>query len=302
MKLKLITILILIYSSQIMAQETIPLWSGNIPNQNITDEQEIVEEGDIVWVKNVQKPLLEIYLPAPRQATKRGVIICPGGGYSGLAYDWEGIDIAKWLNSKGIAAFVLKYRLPGSKSLIEPHKTPLMDAQRAVRIVRNHAEEWNIDKDKIGIMGFSAGGHVASTLATHYGTKQKSYDELDSISAKPDFAVLVYPVVTMHDNYTHEGSKTNLIGKEPSQEMKDFYSNELHVDENTPPTFLVHSSDDGAVHVMNSILFYQSLQKHSIYAEMHIYPEGGHGYSLAIGKDHLESWPNRLADWLKTLK
>jgi len=286
----------------ITAQEVLPLWSGEVPNQLVTDEKEIVENEDLLWIRNVQVPTLEVYLPTKRQATGRAVIICPGGGYLGLAYDWEGVDIAKWFNAKGIAAFVLKYRLPGSKSLIAPHKAPLMDAQRAIRMVRKQASQWNVDQDNIGIMGFSAGGHLASTLATQHDTEQKEYDALDAISARPDFAILIYPVITMADEYTHMGSRTNLLGAAPHDEMKVLYSNELQVDKNTPPTFLVHSSDDRTVPVMNSILFYQALQKNNIYSEMHIYPKGGHGYSLALGEKYLDTWTDRLSDWLKYLE
>jgi len=297
----ILVVLVLVCTGQLMAQKVIPLWSGEIPNQRTTDEKEILEGEDLQWIRNVQIPTLEIYLPTKRQATGRAVIICPGGGYLGLAYDWEGVDIAKWCNTKGIAAFVLKYRLPSSKSLVVPHQAPLMDAQRAVRMVRKYADNWGVDQNNIGIMGFSAGGHLASTLATQYDTEQKDYDELDAISARPDFAILVYPVITMADEYTHMGSRTNLIGATPSDAMKAHYSNELQVDKNTPPTFLIHSSDDGTVPVMNSILFYQALQKNNIYSEMHIYPEGGHGYSLALGKKYLDTWTERLSDWLRYL-
>jgi len=282
-------------------QEEIPLGTNDIPNQNGSEEKEIVENNDIKWIKNVQQPSIEVYLPSKRQSNKKAVIICPGGGYSGLAYDWEGLDVAKWFNSNGIAAFVLKYRLPGSKSIIEPHKAPLMDAKRAIRLVRSNAHQWNIDPEKIGIMGYSAGGHLASTLATHYNSQDDNYDDLSEISARPDFTILIYPVITMKEPYTHQGSRNNLIGKDASDKIKNMYSNELHIDENTPATFLVHSSDDEAVHVMNSILFYQGLQKNDISCEMHIYPMGGHGYSFAIGTKHLQTWPDRLSDWLNSL-
>jgi len=284
-----------------MSQEIVPLWPKTIPNQVSSSEKEVIETNDITWITNVQNPTLEIYLPAKRHASGQAIVVCPGGGYSGLAYDWEGTDVAKWLNSKGIAAFVLKYRLPKSNSLIEPHKAPLMDAMRAMRVVRANASDWDIDETNVGIMGYSAGGHLASTLATHYDTRQPEYDELDGISARPDFAILIYPVITMQEPYVHQGSRDNLIRDKASQEMKEWYSNELQVTKDTPPTFLLHSSDDGAVHVMNSILFYQALQKHKVHAELHIYPQGGHGYSFALEDTHLSSWPDRLSDWLKNL-
>jgi len=284
-------------------QAILPLWSENVPNHRETDEVETIKNESFLWIENVQEPSLEIYLPAKRNATGKAVVICPGGAYQGLAYDWEGTDIAKLLNSKGIAAFVLKYRLPKSKSIITGYKAPLQDAQRAIRLVRHNSEEWNIYVNQIGIMGFSAGGHLASTLGTHYDEDMYSVsDSIDSLSARPDFMVLIYPVITMNSVYTHQGSRNNLLGDHPEEELVDFYSNELHVNKNTPPTFLLHSSDDGAVPVMNSILFYQALQKEKIYSEMHIYPEGGHGFSLAIGKGHLQTWPDRLFEWIESLK
>lgn len=290
------------------SQEVIPLWPDKIPNHQESDETEILEDGDILWIKQVQVPTLEVYLPAKSNATGRAVIICPGGGYAGLAYDWEGTDIAKWFNSKGIAAFVLKYRLPASKSIITGHEAPLQDAKRAIRIVRNNSADWGISSDQIGIMGFSAGGHLASTLGTHhdhedtFGTTSYQTDDIDRLSAKPDFMILIYPVITMDDKYTHGGSRENLIGKDPGTDLIDYYSNEKQIDENTPPTFIVHSTDDTAVPVDNSILFYQALRKEDIHAEMHIYPTGGHGYSLAIDKGYLQSWPDRLYDWLESME
>lgn len=284
-------------------ENTLKLWPANIPNQQTTDEVEIHENREILWITYVQEPTIEVFLPAKKGATGRAVVICPGGGYTGLSYDSEGTDIAKWLNSQGIAAFVLKSRLPNSKSVITSYKAPLQDVQRAIRLVRHNAEKWNISKDKIGIMGFSAGGHLASTLGTHYDEEiDFDGDDIDSLSARPDFMVLIYPVITMNPSYTHQGSKDNLLGENPDQELVDFYSNETQVDKETPPTFLVHTTDDDSVPVMNSILFYQALSKESIYSEMHIYPEGGHGYGLAIGMGYLQTWNDRLADWLEGLK
>tara|TARA_R110002049_G_scaffold38978_4_gene120400 strand:- start:1334 stop:2176 length:843 start_codon:yes stop_codon:yes gene_type:complete len=279
-----------------------PLWSGKIPNHQETNEVETQENGDILRIKNVQKPTLDIYLPAKKNSIGKAMVICPGGGYGGLAYDWEGTDIAKWLNSKGIAAFVLKYRLPKSKSIIFGNKAPLQDAQRAIRLIRHNAEKWNVSKNQIGIMGFSAGGHLASTLGTHFNDGENSLpSRIDSLSARPDFMVLIYPVITMRSPYTHEGSRNNLLGDSPNRELIDFYSNELHVNKNTPPTFIVHSTDDKGVSVMNSILFYEALEKEGVYSEMHIYPKGGHGFALAIGQGHLQTWVDRLSEWLESL-
>ena len=297
-----LTSLLFLIQFQLYAQDySIQLWPDGVPNQRITYEQEINTYGDIDWVKNVQNPCLDIYLPTLLHRTKQVVVICPGGGYSGLAYDWEGEDIAKWFNSIGVTACVLKYRLPNSPSLITAHDAPLQDAQRAIQIVRSMDSLWHIDRHQVGVMGFSAGGHLASTLTVHYDAHIDTSPK-DTISARPDFAILIYPVITMDSAYTHMGSRNNLIGLNPSDQLVQYYSNEKHVDSETPPTFLVHSGDDLAVPVMNSLLFYEALQRFKVPTEMHIYPYGGHGYSLAIGKGHLATWPDRLAAWLESLR
>lgn len=284
------------------SQEIVLLWPQEIPNQIETDEIENQKNGDILWIENVQKPSLEVYLPAKKNANGKAVVICPGGGYKALAYNWEGTDIAKWLNSIGIAAFVLKYRLPNSKSIIVANEAPLQDAQRAIKLVRHNCEKWNVCKDKIGIMGFSAGGHLASTLGTHYEIDSSiEPDSIESVNARPDFMVLIYPVITMKLSYTHKGSRKNLLGESPEQHLIDFYSTELHINKNTPPTFIVHATDDMSVPVENSILFYQGLRKEGIYTEMHIYPVGGHGFSLALSMGHLQTWTDRLNEWIQSL-
>lgn len=286
----------------ISQENTVKLWPLEIPNRQETDEVEIQENREILWITYVQEPTLEVFLPSKKFRTGRAVIICPGGGYGGLSYDSEGTDIAKWLNTKGITAFVLKSRLPNSKSVVTSYKAPLQDAQRAMRLVRQNAEKWGVNKDQIGIMGFSAGGHLASTLGTHYNENQDFFtDDIDSLSARPDFMVLMYPVITMGPTYAHQGSKNNLLGHNPDQTLVDLFSNEKQVDKNTPPTFLVHTTDDKSVPVMNSILFYKALTEEGIYAEMHIYPEGGHGYGLAVGMGYLENWTDRLAEWMDGL-
>lgn len=282
--------------------EIVNIWDDIIPNSIGTAEVEIIEKTEITRISLVKTPTLEIYLPSKRNASGKAVIICPGGGYRVLAYDWEGTDIAKWFNSKGIAAFVLKSRLPLSKSIIVSNEAPLQDAQRAMRWVRHHAEKYHVNPNQIGVMGFSAGGHLASTLGVQFD-RPNSFNEqpLDTISARPDFTVLIYPVVTMVDDYTHKGSQNNLLGKNASEELKIKYSNELHVTENTPPTFLVHSGDDNAVPVENSLQLYKALNDKGVKTEMHIYPYGGHGFGLAIGRGHLQTWPERLHEWLQSL-
>jgi acetyl esterase/lipase len=285
-------ILFLICANHTYSQSMkINLWpDGNIPLsiKNILQEQ--IESTDMVRIGKVQVPQIEVYLPNKKSTTGQAVIICPGGGYSILAYDWEGTDIAKLLNAKGIAAFVLKYRLPDPLSSTAPDRVPLMDAQQALRIVRARAAEWNIMPNKIGIMGFSAGGHLASTLSTHF--------EEDS---KPNFSILIYPVISMDKNITHTGSRNNLIGNNPSDVMIKLYSNELQVTTNTPPTFLIHATDDDVVPVENSLLYYQALKKNKVSTEMHIYPAGGHGFGLANGNKSLETWSNLLIEWMRGL-
>jgi acetyl esterase/lipase len=216
--------------------QILPLWEGDPPNYRETGEVTIWDTSDIVRVRLVQKPDIAAFLPSKKNATGEAVVVCPGGGYGILAYDWEGSDIARWLNAHGIAAFVLKYRLPGSNSNIVPHKSPLMDAQRAMRLVRAHAEEWNIDPAKIGIMGFSAGGHLASTLSTHYdGGDPSSADQVEQQSCRPDFSVLVYPVISFTGEFSHSGSRRSLLGEDADPELVRYYSNELQVNEDTPP-------------------------------------------------------------------
>lgn len=285
-------------------EHTLPLYpAGKVPNWKDAGEKEQTEVKEIVRLSLVQEPNIAVYLPPKRIATGQAVVVCPGGGYGVLAYDWEGTSVAKWLNSKGVAAVVLKYRLPNAKSNVTPHLSPLMDAKRAIRMVRAHAPQWNIQASKVGVMGFSAGGHLASTLGTHFDAgNTAAADSVERQSSRPDFMVLVYPVITMDKQYTHSGSRSNLIGANPAPELVQLYSNELQVSKATPPTFIVHSTDDKGVPVENSLLFYQALKAKEVPAEMHVYPYGGHGFGLATGRGYLESWPDRCLDWLRSLK
>jgi acetyl esterase/lipase len=255
-----------------------------------------------VRISLVQQPGIDVYLPSKQSATGQAIVICPGGGYGILAYDWEGTDIAKWLNSKGIAAIVLKYRLPNSKSNIVPQLSPLLDAQRALRTVRANAQKWNIKSNQIGIMGFSAGGHLASTAGTHFDNgNTNAADSVDRLTSRPDFMILMYPVISMSKTHMHQGSRNNLIGSNPDSALAKYYSNDLQVTKETPPTFIVHSTDDAGVPVENSLSFYQALKTNKIPAEMHIYPYGGHGFGLAVGKGYLHTWTERCIDWLISL-
>ena len=300
-----IWILLLVFSPNIIYAQfnpfTVPLYENEtVPNSKPSGEREEIDRGDIAVVRKVQEPNIQVFLPSKRNATRQAVVICPGGGYGVLAYDWEGTDIAKWLNSHGIAGIVLKYRLPSADSQVDPHEVPLMDAQRAVRLVRQHAEEWNIDPDQVGVMGFSAGGHLASTLATHFDKGNSGSDkEVDTFSSRPDFAILGYPVISLKEHISHLGSRNNLLGKSPSDELVNYYSNDLQVSPDTPPTFTFHSLDDKTVPVQLSLLFYEALINHQVPAEMHLYPIGGHGYSLGVNAEGTHtSWMNACISWL----
>lgn len=281
---------------------TLPLWNGTPPLQTNLDLKEEVTSEGITRIANVQIPTIEVYLPTKQISTGKAVVIFPGGGYGILAYDWEGTDFAKWLNAQGIAGIVVKYRLPISKSLTDPKEVPLLDAQRAVRLVRQNATTWNIDPTKIGILGFSAGGHLASTLSTQYDHEiDRPKDTVDALSARPDFSVLAYPVITFQDGAVHGGSRKNLIGENAFQELKDRFSAELNVTAETPPTFLVHAQDDKGVPIENSLIYYQALHKNGVKASLHIYPKGGHGFAFGMGKGVVEAWRDVLLDWINDL-
>jgi acetyl esterase/lipase len=238
-------------------------------------------------------PTLTPYIPK-QNATGAAVIVCPGGGYSHLA-DHEGGPVAEWLNSIGVTAFVLKYRIGPRYH----HPAPLQDAARAMRIVRSRAAEWKLDPKRIGILGFSAGGHLASTMGTHFDAgQQNSTDAIERVSSRPDLMILIYPVITM-GNFTHGGSKKQLLGDNPSAEMVALLSNQLQVTKETPPTFLIHTANDAAVPVENSLYFAEALRKAGVPFEMHIYERGPHGFGLG-GKDPvLSGWPAQCAAWLK---
>jgi len=290
-------------SLTISAQDyRLPLYSGTIPNSKETGHVEKIEKNEITVISNVQIPDITVYLPSKRFATGQAIVICPGGGYWILAYDLEGTDIARYLNSIGVAAIVLKYRLPTYGNCVIPHKAPLMDAQRSMRLVRFNAARWNIDPDKIGIMGFSAGGHLASTLGTHfdYGNPAAT-DSVEEMSCRPDFMVLMYPVITFTDPVMHTGSRDALLGKDPDRTLAEYYSNELQVKDDTPPAFFVHADNDTGVPVENSLLLYKALRSKHIPAELHILSEGDHGFGLAVGNDHVASWTVSLKLWLKWL-
>ncbi len=246
--------------------------------------------------EDADKPSVTVYLPPADKATGAAVVVCPGGGYGALASGHEGKDPAEFLNKLGIAAFVLKYRIAPRYH----HPAPLQDAQRALRTVRSRAKEWNLDPKKIGIWGFSAGGHLASTAATHFDDgKADAEDPIEKVGCRPDFAILCYPVITFEDPYCHKGSRENLIGKNPDAKLVESLSNDKQVTDKTPPTFLFHTNADNGVVPENSILFYMALRKAKVPAELHIYEEGQHGVGLALKDPVLSTWPDRLVAWLK---
>lgn len=241
------------------------------------------------------QPELRFYPADPAKATGACVVILPGGGYGALAYDHEGHQIAVWLNSIGVSGAVVKYRLAPYR-----HPAPLQDAQRAIRHVRAHAKELGVDPQRVGIMGFSAGGHLASTVSTHFDSGDKdSADEVARQSSRPDFSILCYPVISLQAEYSHKGSRRNLLGDDPSEELVRSLSNETQVTKETPPTFIFHTGADKGVPVENSISYYLALRKHEIPAELHVYQNGPHGVGLAPGDAVLNTWKDRLADWLK---
>jgi acetyl esterase/lipase len=242
------------------------------------------------------KPNFIVYLPDADKATGCGIVVCPGGGYGGLAMGHEGHDIGKWLNERGIAAFVCDYRHRGKGY---GHPAPLQDAQRAIRTARSRAKEFNVDPQRIGVMGFSAGGHLASTTATHFDEgKADAEDTIERVSCRPDFAVLCYAVIVFDADFTHKGSQHNLIGKDAPKELVESLSNEKQVTAKTPPTFLWHTTEDTAVPPQNSTEFYVACVKHKVPAELHVYERGPHGIGLATKFPGADQWPKSLELWL----
>ncbi|MVM29552.1 alpha/beta hydrolase fold domain-containing protein [Spirosoma sp. HMF4905] len=284
-----------------LSQEVTKLWPdeaipNSIPGAKITEKSETDANG-ILRISNVSVPTITAYIPQKEKMTGAAVMICPGGGYGILAASHEGSDIARWFNEMGVAAFVLKYRLPNPEIMTNQQEVPLMDAMQGMTLIRQNAARYGIDPAKIGVMGFSAGGHLASTLATHYNRGAKASD-----LAKPNFAILLYPVVTFGEK-AHTGSRDKLLGKlNASPEMVTYYSNELQVTAQTPPTFLVHAEDDKAVPVENSIGFYLACLKNAVPVEMHLYPTGGHGFGMRTAKfGSLNTWPDACKAWLTAL-
>lgn len=296
MKTTLLTITFFLQVIILYAQQTMSLYNGDVPNSKSSTIKEKRDNSEaILLISKVSVPAVDVYKPKNQSPEKSAVIICPGGGYAVLAYDYEGSDVAKLLSSWGITAVVLKYRLPDDSLMKYKSIGPLQDAQRAIQLVREHANEWNIDTAKVGIMGFSAGGHLASTASTHFN--KAVIDNPKNTSLRPDFSILIYPVISFSDSLAHMGSRENLIGKNPSQQSIINYSNELQITQQTPPAFLVHASDDDGVLVGNSIAYYEALQRYKIYSELIIYPHGGHGFGMN-NKTTKDKWTDSLKNWL----
>jgi acetyl esterase/lipase len=279
---------ITLFTSAVLAAEpkTELLWPGGAPGA----------KGD----KPADKPTLTVWLPEKEKRVPTAVIICPGGGYDHLATDHEGKQVARWLNSLGVTAFVLEYRHQGRGYR---HPAPLQDAQRAIRTVRARAEEFGVRPDAIGILGFSAGGHLASTAGTHFDAGDpKATDPIERVGCRPDFMVLCYPVIAMGEPYTHRGSQKKLLGKNPDPKLVRLLSNEKQVTKDTPPTFLFTTTEDKSVPPENSVRFYLALRKAGVPAELHVYEKGRHGQGLFRGKRHLpatDTWPTMCENWLR---
>jgi len=294
-----IIFLLIVLKSNAQSIAEMELYKGKVPNSiNALNKENTVTGTDgVMRVAKVSVPSITMFKPV--QQNGMAVIICPGGGYTYLSWNKEGTKIAEEFNKWGITAFVLRYRLPDDTTMIDKSVAPLQDAQQAVRLVRSNATEWGINRSQVGIMGFSAGGHVASTAATHFTFKADSKNA-DTIPVRPDFAILIYPVISFDTSFGHKGSRNKLIGTNPTPDQTAFFSNELQVTSATPPIFLVHTADDKTVPVENSIRFYQACIKNKVSVEMHLYPKGGHGFGMN-NTTTADSWMERLKNWLAEL-
>jgi acetyl esterase/lipase len=288
-------LLLLMFPSIVEAQEIVNLYPGTIPNAKVTKVEENKSLPANGMFNRVTTPTLEVYLPEKEKASGAAVIICPGGGYSVIVYQGEGIGTAKEFAKNGVIAFVLKYRLPDDTTMVDKKTGPLQDLQQAIKVVRENAAKWGVDPNKVGVAGFSAGGHLAATGATHFA---RSYIENgNGTSLRPDFQILVYPVISMQDSLTHTDSRRKLLGSQPTKEMVDLFSNEMQVTKETPPAYLTHAADDNVVDVDNTIAYFEKLRHLKVDAEMHIYPKGGHGFIF-----RQKGWMEPLLLWMKNNK
>jgi len=271
--------------------QSVPLYGdAAIPNSKPGPDEETGTNGS--FIRKVSRPLIQVYLPAKAKATGASVVIFPGGSYAGLSFEYEGTQQANYFIDHGIAAFVVKYRIPSDATMIDKSIGPLQDAQQAMRFARRHAAEWNLDPRRIGVIGFSAGGHLASTLATHFETPH--IDNPDRIDLRPDFLVLVYPVISMDTKITHMDSRKGLLGVNPSDAQIRMFSNELHVTQDTPPTLILHAADDRLVDVDNSVVFFEALRHAGVPVEARLFQKGQHGFFL-MPRDR---WQGAIMDWL----
>lgn len=296
----LLLMTLIVVSLSTTAQQEIKLYNSAVPNsKDATDikENNVKSQDGYSRVSLVSEPVIYAYLPEKETNTGKAVIICPGGGYGILSIDKEGHDVAIRLASQGVSAFVLKYRLPNDALMHQKHIGPLQDAQRAIQLVRQNADKWNISPSQVGIAGFSAGGHLASTAGTHY---QEAYiDNPENTSLRPDFMLLMYPVISMKTGLTHKGSQTNLLGESPSEDQIMKFSNEEQVTDDTPPAFLVHAEDDSTVPIANSRLFHAALESHNISSKLLVYPKGGHGFGLN-NSTTTDQWFDHFVEWLNS--
>lgn len=299
-KSSILGILFFMAATYTQAQQIIPLYEGKIPGSKDSETyKEVSETGKdgIIRISKVSEPTLMVFQAPAAIANGAAVIICPGGGYSILAYNHEGTAIAKRFNEIGVTAFVLKYRLPSEEIMVDKTYALLQDAEQAIYLIRKDAKKYGIKTNKIGIMGFSAGGHFASTLLTHY--HDVKINDAEKISLKPDFGALIYPVISFEES-VHTGTMKNLLGPNPPDSLKHYFSANQNVTKKTPPIFLVHAKDDTTVPVQNSILMYDSLKKHHVKTELYLYQNGGHGFGLHNKTSDVD-WFNLLRDWLKNI-
>lgn len=283
MRIKILAALLL-YSTFMFSQKEILLYSISNPEKSFIEENEIANGTE--WITFVSRARMYMYPADKKNKRRTSVLICPGGGYGGLAAQKEGVEIAHWFNSLGVTAFVLYYRMPFAH-----HEIPLKDAKTAIQIIRNNSRQWNLNKKRIGVIGFSAGGHLAATLGTHF-------DKFN----KPNFMALIYPVISFRPAFFPGGTCENLLGKNPPKELINFYSNELHTTKHTPPTFLVHALNDEVVEPLHSQAFADSLKSRKVNYELVLYKNGGHGFGMRPQNVDADQWPNRLKEWLKAGK
>jgi acetyl esterase/lipase len=278
------------------AQTEISLYPEGVPNSIKIQNREYIKKGNDgkLRVHNITIPTLTIFEAPKEKANGTSIIICPGGGYSIVAISHEGFDVARQFNDMGVTAFVLKYRMPNDSTMVDKTIGPLQDAQRAVQYVRENAKHWHLDKHTIGLLGFSAGGHLASTEATHF---KKSFIGNKKDQPSSDYLVLIYPVISFTDSLMHKGSRDNLIGRDPSAETTQLYSNELQVSKETPPTFLVHAKDDGGVKYQNSTAFYDALKRNDVKTDIYLFEKGGHGFGLNNPTSDVK-WVDLVRQWM----